>query len=96
MSHEESFVQKAHSEEEFQERAKETLEALGAISPEDVVCMTGIVVTQDEESNEAMIRVFTLGSDEDISKMLTTLVTVTRDGVIKANTPSNPDNEVTH
>lgn len=96
MPHEESFIQKAHSEEEFQERAKQTLESLGEVSPEDVVCMTGVVVTRDKESKDAMVRVFTLGSDEDISKMLTTLVTVTRDGVIKANTPSNPDNEVTH
>lgn len=96
MPHEESIVQKAHSEEEFRERAKETLESLGAVSPEDVVCMTGVVVTQGKESKDAKVHVFTLGSDEDISKMLTTLITVTRDGVIKANTPSNPDNEVTH
>lgn len=96
MSYEESFVQKPRSEEEFRERARQTLELIGAVSPEDVVCMTGIVVTQEGESKDTKIHVFTLGSDEDISKMLTTLITVTRDGVIKANIPSNPDSEVTH
>lgn len=97
MAHETSSVQKVDSEEAFAERAREIFRKLRAINPDKVHCMMGMVVAKsaDNEDN-ASVHAFVLGSDEDIAKMFSSLVTIARNGIVQANTPFNHNDEVKH
>lgn len=72
-------------------KAKELLDGIASIAPEDLRCAMGVFV-----DNEGKVRVGILGSDMDITKMFSTLASVAHNGVLQANTPSNPSNETAH
>lgn len=99
MAHEYSSVQTLDGEEEFIERAREVFQKLQTIDPTKVHCMMGIVVaeaTNNDSDNNADLHAFVLGNDEDIAKMFSSLVTITRNGIVQANTPPTHNNEVKH
>jgi hypothetical protein len=97
MPHESSTVQKLDNEEAFVERAREAFQKLRAIDPAKVHCMMGMVVSEiDNSKDESAIHAFVLGSDGDIAKMFSSLITITRNGIVQANTPPNHDDEVKH
>ena len=97
MSHEYSSVQKLDNEQAFIERARETFQKLQAIDPTKVHCMMGMVVSKSPSNeDEAAVHAFVLGSDEDIAKMLSSLVMITRNGIVQANTPPTHNDEVKH
>lgn len=97
MPHESSSVQKLDNEQAFIERAREIFRKLQAINPDKVHCMMGMVVAESADNkDEATVHAFVLGSDEDIAKMFSSLVTITRSGILQANTPPTHNNEVKH
>lgn len=97
MPYESSKVQKLDSTEDLVLRARETLQKLQAIDPTKVYCMMGMVVAESPDNkDEAAVHAFVLGSDEDIAKMFSSLVTITRNGIVQANTPPTHNNEVKH
>lgn len=97
MPHETSSIEKLDNEEVFLERTREIFQKLQAIDPTKVHCMMGIVVSgPSNDKNEIDARAFVLGSDEDIAKMFASLVTVTRNGIVQANTPPTHNDEVKH
>lgn len=97
MAHETSSMQKVDNEEAFVERAREVFQKLQAIDPTKVRCMMGMVVAESPNNeDENAIHAFVLGSDEDIAKMFVSLVTVTRNGIVQANTPPTHNDEVKH
>lgn len=97
MAHETSSVQKVDNEEAFVERAREIFQKLQAIDPTKVHCMMGMVVSEsDSDEGKSLVHAFVLGSDEDIAKMFTSLVTVTRNGIVQVNTPPTHNDEVKH
>ena len=73
----------------FVTRASQALDEVKAVLPENLHCLLLCAVTKDNE-----VKVGILGSDMDIAKMLMTVTTVARNGVVQANSPSNPTNEV--
>lgn len=75
----------------FVARASQALNKVKAVLPENLHCLLLCAVTKDNE-----VKVNILGSDVDIAKMLTTVATVVHNGVMQANSPSNPNNEVIH
>lgn len=81
----------AGDEAAFIERARQALNEVKAVLPENLHCLLLCAVTKDNE-----VKVGILGSDMDIAKMLMTVTTVARNGVVQANSPSNSTNEVTH
>lgn len=100
MAHEYSSVQKLDDEKEFINRAREIFQKLQTIDPTKVHCMMGIVVAEstnnDSGNNNADIHTFVLGNDEEIAKMFSSLVTITRNGIVQANTPPTHNDEVKH
>ena len=97
MPHESSSVQKLDSAEDFALRAREILQKLQAIDPTKVHCMMGMVVSESPDNkNENDLQAFVLGSDEDIAKMFSSMVTITHNGVVQANTPPTHNDEVKH
>lgn len=75
----------------FVERVSQVLNEVKAVLPENLHCLLLCAVTKDNE-----VKISILGSDMDIAKMLMTVTTVARNGVVQANSPSNPNNEVSH
>ena len=73
----------------FLKRANQALNEVKAVLPENLHCLLMCAVTKDNE-----VKVGILGTDTDIAKMLMTVTTVARNGVVQANSPSNPTNEV--
>jgi len=73
----------------FLASANQVLDKVKAVLPENLHCLLLCAVTKDNE-----LKVGILGSDMDIAKMLMTVTTVARNGVVQANSPSNPTNEV--
>lgn len=97
MTHEISSVQKVDNEEAFAERAREIFRKLQAINPDKVHCMMGMVVAESAgNEDQASIHAFVLGSNEDIAKMFSSLVTIARNGIVQANTHTNHNDEVKH
>ncbi len=97
MPYESSKVQKVDSTEDLVLRARETLQKLQAIDPAKVHCMMGMVVAESADNkDEAAVHAFVLGSDEDIAKMFSSLVTITRNGIVQANTSPTHNDEVKH
>ena len=97
MPHESSSVQKLDDEQVFVERAREIFQKLQTIDPTKVHCMMGMVVAKSPDNeDQAAIHTFMLGSDEDIAKMFSSLVTIARNGILQANTPPTHNNEVKH
>jgi len=97
MAHETSSVQKVDNEEAFAERVREIFRKLQTINPDKVRCMMGMVVAESVDTKDkASIHAFVLGSDEDIVKMFSSLVTITRNGIVQVNTPFNHNDEVKH
>lgn len=88
---EKAEVSKIETEDEFIARAKDILDVVKSIDHEDLQCLMLCAVTKDNK-----VKVGILGPDMDIAKMLMTVTTVARNGVIAAQTPSNPSNEATH
>lgn len=72
-------------------KAKDLLDGIASIAPENLRCAMGVFV-----DNEGKVRVDILGTDMDITKMFSTLASVAHNGVLQANTPSNPSNETVH
>ena len=79
----------AGDDADFITHATRALDAVKAVVPEDLHCLMLCAVTKNNE-----VKVGILGSDMDIAKMLMTVTTVARNGVVQANSPSNPTNEV--
>lgn len=75
----------------YTNKAKDLLDGIASIAPEDLRCAMDVFV-----DNEGKVRVGILGSDMDITKMFPTLASVAHNGVLQANTPSNPSNETAH
>ncbi len=75
----------------FVARASQALDRVKAVLPENLHCLLLCAVTKDNE-----VKVDILGSDMDIAKMLMTVTTVAPNGVVQANSPSNPSNETIH
>lgn len=73
----------------FVARANQALDEVKAMTPENLHCLLICAITKDNK-----VKVSILGSDMDIAKMLMTVTTVARNGVVQANSPSNPTNEV--
>ena len=73
----------------FIAHASQVLDKVKAVLPEDLHCLLMCAVTKNNE-----VKVGILGTDMDIAKMLMTVTTVARNGVVQANSPSNPTNEV--
>ena len=97
MPHESSSVQKLDNEQAFIERAREIFQKLQAIDPTKVHCMMSMVVAESPNNkDETAIHAFVLGSDGDIAKMFSSLVTITRNGIVQANTPPTHNDEVKH
>ena len=87
----EIFAIEADDRAKFTEKAAEILSNVGGLSPESLRCLMVCAV-----DNEGKVQVGVLGTDMDIAKMFTTMTTVAHNGVVKANTPSNPNNETPH
>lgn len=85
----EIFVIEPEDNDSFLERANQALNEVKAVLPENLHCLLMCAVTKDNE-----VKVSILGTDTDIAKMLMTVTTVARSGVVQANSPSNPTNEV--
>ena len=85
----EIFVIDSDDSAAFIERASQALNEVKAVLPKNLHCLLMCAVTKDNE-----VKVGILGSDMDIAKMLMTVTTVARNGVVQANSPSNPTNEV--
>lgn len=85
----EIFVIEPEDNDSFLERANQALNEVKAVLPENLHCLLMCAVTKDNE-----VKVGILGTDTDIAKMLMTVTTVARSGVVQANSPSNPNNEV--
>lgn len=97
MTHESSSVQRLNSTEDFALRAREILQKLQASDPTKVHCMMGMVVAESPDNkDETAVHAFVLGSNEDIAKMFSSLVTITRNGIVQANTPPTHNDEVKH
>ena len=75
----------------FAARASQALNEVKAVLPENLHCLLLCAVTKDNE-----VKVGILGSDMDIAKMLMTVTTVARNGVVQANTPTDHNDEVKH
>ena len=88
---EKAEIAKIDTEDEFIARAKDILDEVKSIDPTNLHCLMLCSVSNDDE-----VKVGILGSDMDIAKMLMTVTTVARNGVVQANSPSNPTNEVIH
>lgn len=88
---EKAEISKINTEDEFIARAKDVLDEVKKIDPTNLQCMMFCSVSDDGE-----VKVGILGPDMAIAKMLMTLTSVARNGVIAAQTPSNPSNEATH
>ena len=88
---EKAEVSKIDTEDEFVARAKDILDEVKSIDPTNLHCLMLCSVSNDDE-----VKVGILGPDMAIAKMLMTLTSVARNGVIAAQTPSNPSNEATH
>ena len=88
---EKAEISEIETEDEFIARAKDILDEVKNIDPANLQCLLLCAVTKDNK-----VKVGILGSDMDIAKMLMTLTSVARNGVIAAQTPSNPSNEATH
>ena len=66
------------------ERAREILQQLQAIDPTKVHCMMGMVVVKSSDNeNKATAHAFVLGSDEDIAKMFSSLITIIHNNEVK-------------
>lgn len=97
MAHETSNAQKVDNKEAFVERAREVFRKLEAINPDKIHCMMGMVVAESPgNKDESAVHAFVLGSDEDIAKMFSSLVTITHNGIVQANTPPTNNDEVRH
>ena len=79
----------AGDDADFVAHASQALNKVKAVLPENLHCLLLCAVTKDNE-----VKVSILGSDMDIAKMLMTVTTVARNGIVQANSPSNPTNEV--
>ena len=86
---EKAEIAKIDTEDEFVARAKEILDEVKSIDPTNLQCLMLCSVSNDGE-----VKVGILGPDMAIAKMLMTLTSVARNGVVQANSPSNPTNEV--
>lgn len=97
MSHEYSNVQELDSEEAFVERARGIFQKLQDIDPTKVHCMMGMIVAKTPDNkDENAVHAFVLGNDEDIAKMFSSLITITRNGIAQIDTPPNHNDEVKH
>ena len=97
MPHEPSNVQELDSTKDFVLRAREAFQKLQAIDPTKVHCMMSMVVFESpDRKDETAAHAFVLGSDEDIAKMFSSLVAITRNGIVQANTPPTHNDEVKH
>lgn len=73
------------------EHAKKMIAQVAELKPDEIGCMLVCAVTFAGE-----VKVGLIGSDASIAKMLVTVSTVAREGVIKASAESNPTNETAH
>lgn len=79
---------KADDREAFVARAQQALDEVIAIPADSLHCLTLCAVTED-----GTVKVGILGSDADIAKMLVTITTIASNGVLQANSESNPTKE---
>lgn len=90
--------------DEIAGKAKSIFSDLQKIDPNTVLCMMGLIVHRDgtvevatpDGKSSVLLHAFIMGDDEDIAKMFTTLVSIAKSGIVKANTPEDTTNEVKH
>ena len=87
----EIYAIEADDDAAFVARANQALNEVKAVLPENLHCLLLCAVTKDNN-----VKVGIIGSGTDIAKMLMTVTTVARNGVVQANSPTNPTDEVTH
>ena len=87
----EIHVIEAGDDAAFVARASQALNEVKAVLPEKLHCLLLCAVTKDNE-----VKVNILGSDKDIAKMFMIVTAAAHNGVVQANSPSNPTNEVFH
>ena len=76
---EKTEISKIETEDEFVARAKEILDEVKSIDPDNLQCLMLCAVSDSGE-----VKVGILGPDMAIAKMLMTLTSVARNGVIAA------------
>lgn len=72
------------TDDEFTAKAQRVIEHVGATKAEDVVCMLGIVATKET------VKIFSLGTDAQVVKMLLGLADVIKHNMQAANNPPTP------
>jgi hypothetical protein len=85
MSTEEGEVKSIDPESpEYVAAAQKLIDNISKVKGEDVHCMLGIVVTKDKDGGFTASN-FSLGADSDMARMLTTLITVIKNGIAQAH-----------
>ncbi len=80
--------------EKAAETARLIFGKLAEINPDDVICSMNIVVCRAPETDTgAEVSVFVLGSDEDMAKMLKSLVSVIKNSLEEVNTAAPPKHQ---
>lgn len=93
MSEERSFsetVLEISSNEEFVAKCQRVVTEIGGVKPETVICTMGVMVTTEG------VKLYTLGTDNQLAKMLLTLADTVRTGMQQANNPPTPTDEAKH
>ena len=75
----------------FADRVNQILNEIGSNKPEDIMCILTCIVTHDGK-----VAIAVLGDDENIAKMLTSVVTIARNGVLQAHSPENNNGQMAH
>ena len=78
-------------DEGFKARVEELVGQVTSTPPENVHCMLVCVVSKEGE-----VKIGMLGDDQDIAKMLTSVVNIARNGVRQAHEPSAPNDQTAH
>ena len=78
-------------DEGFKARVEELVGQVTSTPPENVHCMLVCVVSKEGE-----VKIGMLGDDENIAKMLTSVATIARNGVLQAHSPENNNDQTAH
>lgn len=80
--------------EKAAETARLIFGELAKINPDDVICSMNIVVCRNpEDETGPKVSMFILGSDEDMAKMLKSLVSVIKNSLEEVNTAAPPKHQ---
>lgn len=85
-------VIEVNNAEEFTARVSNVINDYKKLEPNKIVCMMGIVVATNEDGT-AHITGHVLGSDDQIAKMITSMVRISQDGIIAAHSSHQNENK---